>query len=61
MLEKSKKVTPLQKPIASGCRLAVDIEALVRSGAFRDVRVDRFLLDRTPRIAGSMYRGIAVR
>jgi ubiquinone/menaquinone biosynthesis C-methylase UbiE len=56
-----RRLTPLQKRIAGGCRLDVDIEALVRSGAFRDVRVERFLLDRTPRIVGSMYRGVAER
>ena len=56
-----RRLTPLQKRIAGGCRLDVDIEALVRSGAFRDVRVERFLLDRTPRIVGSMYRGVAVK
>jgi ubiquinone/menaquinone biosynthesis C-methylase UbiE len=55
------RLTPLQKRIAGGCRLDVDIEALVRSGAFRDVQVERFLLERTPRIAGSMYRGVAMR
>jgi ubiquinone/menaquinone biosynthesis C-methylase UbiE len=54
-------LTPLQKRIAGGCRLDVDIGALVRSGAFRDVGVERFLLDRTSRIVGSMYRGVAVR
>jgi hypothetical protein len=41
--------------------LDVDIGALVRSGGFRDVQVERFLPDRTPRIVGSMYRGVAVR
>ena len=56
-----RRLTPLQKRIAGGCRLDVDIETLVRSGGFRDVRVERFLLDGTPRIAGSMYRGVAVR
>ena len=52
-----RRLTPLQKRIAGGCRLDVDIEALVKSGAFRDVQVERFLLERTPRIVGSMYRG----
>jgi hypothetical protein len=41
--------------------LDVDVEALVRSGAFRDVKFERFLLDQTPRIMGSMYRGVAVK
>ena len=56
-----RRLTPLQKRIAGGCRLDVDIEALVRSGAFRDVQIERFLLEHMPKIAGSMYRGVAVR
>ena len=56
-----RRLTPLQKRIAGGCRLDVDIEVQVRSGGFRDVRVERFLLDRTPSIVGSMYQGVAVR
>jgi ubiquinone/menaquinone biosynthesis C-methylase UbiE len=56
-----RRLTPLQRRLGDGCRLDVDIEALVRSGTFRDVRVERFLLERTPRIVGSMYRGMAVR
>jgi ubiquinone/menaquinone biosynthesis C-methylase UbiE len=56
-----RRLTPLQKRIAGGCRLDVDIEALVRSGSFREVSIERFLLERTPRIAGSMYRGVAIR
>jgi len=55
------RLTPFQKRLAGGCRLDVDIDTLVRSGAFREVKVERFLLDRTPRIVGSMYRGIAVK
>ena len=54
-------LTPLQKRIAGGCRLDMDIETLVRSGAFRDVHVERFLLDRTPRVVGSIYRGVALK
>jgi ubiquinone/menaquinone biosynthesis C-methylase UbiE len=56
-----RRLTPLQKRIAGGCRLDVDIEALVRSGAFGEVNIERFLLDRTPKIAGSMFWGVAVR
>ncbi|HKI20509.1 MAG TPA: class I SAM-dependent methyltransferase, partial [Isosphaeraceae bacterium] len=56
-----RRLTPLQKRLADGCRLDLDIEALVRSGAFREVQVERFLLESTPRIVGSMYRGVAVR
>ena len=35
--------------------------ALVRAIAFRDVQVGRFLLEGTPRVVGSMYRGSSVR
>jgi hypothetical protein len=47
--------------VAGGCRLDIDIEAVIRSAAFRDVRIERFLMEGTPRIVGSMYRGVAVR
>ena len=56
-----RRLTPLQKRIAGGCRLDVDIEALIRSGTFRDVHVERFLLERTPRLVGSMYRGMTMK
>jgi ubiquinone/menaquinone biosynthesis C-methylase UbiE len=56
-----RRITPLQRKLAGGCRLDVDMEALVRSGSFRDVQVERFLLERTPRLLGSMYRGMAVK
>ena len=44
-----------------GAAWTVDIEALVRSGPFSEVKVERFLLEGTPRIVGSMYRGVAVK
>ncbi len=56
-----RRLTPLQRRVADGCRLDVDIEALMRTGPFREVRVERFLLESTPRIVGSMYRGVAVK
>ena len=55
------RLSPVQKRLADGCRLDLDIETLVRSEAFREIRVKRFLLEGTPRIVGSMYRGVAVR
>ena len=39
----------------------MDIAALIRKGSFREVRVERFLLEGMPRIVGSMYRGVAVK
>jgi ubiquinone/menaquinone biosynthesis C-methylase UbiE len=54
-------LTPLHRFLAGGCRLDLDIEALVRPGAFQEISVERFVLDHTPRIVGSMYRGIAIK
>ena len=56
-----RRLTPLQRRVADGCRLDVDIEALIRGRAWAKVRVERFLLEGTPRIVGSMYRGAAVK
>jgi ubiquinone/menaquinone biosynthesis C-methylase UbiE len=56
-----RRLTPLQRRLAGGCRLDVDIEALVRDGPFREVRVRRFVMEHTPRVVGSMYRGLAVK
>ena len=56
-----RRLSPLQRRLADGCRLDVDIEALIRKGPFREVQVERFLLESTPRIVGSMYRGVAVK
>lgn len=55
------RLTPIQRRIGDGCRLNVDIEALVRMAPFSDIRIDRFLLEGTPRIVGSMYRGVATK
>ena len=56
-----RRLTPLQRRVADGCRLDVDIEALIKEGAWAKVRVERFLLEGTPRIVGSMYRGVALK
>lgn len=56
-----RTLTPMQRQLGDGCRLDVDIGVLVRSGAFREMRVERFVMERTPRLFGSMYRGVAVK
>jgi len=55
------RLTPLQRRVADGCRLDLDIEVLIRRRAWDKVRVERFLLEGTPRIVGSMYQGVAVK
>jgi hypothetical protein len=39
----------------------LDVDAVVRGQPFRKVELDRFLLEKTPRTHGSMYRGAAVK
>lgn len=55
------RLTPIQRRLADGCRLNLDIAGLVRSAPFRQVEVERFVMQGTPRLLGSMYRGLAVR
>ncbi|QDV35698.1 class I SAM-dependent methyltransferase [Tautonia plasticadhaerens] len=54
-----RRLTPMQRRLADGCRLDLDVEAVVRGQPFGHVEVGRFLLERTPRLLGSMYRGVA--
>jgi ubiquinone/menaquinone biosynthesis C-methylase UbiE len=52
------RLTPIQRVLADGCRLDLDVEDVVREQPFNHVEVDRFLLEGTPRLLGSMYRGV---
>jgi ubiquinone/menaquinone biosynthesis C-methylase UbiE len=52
-----RRLNPIQRRLADGCRLDLDIEAVVRGQPFRDVKVDRFVMERVPRTHGTMYRG----
>ena len=51
---------PLQRRIACGCNLNRPIDALISQGGLKIDRLDRFLLPSVPRIAGEMYRGVAI-
>lgn len=51
---------PLQRRIACGCNLNRPIDALISQGGLKIDRLDRFLLPGVPRIAGEMYRGVAI-
>ena len=52
-------LTPVQKILASGCRLDLDIGAVVRSGGFRIETIDRYESGLPLRVLRQMYRGIA--
>jgi len=53
-------VTPIQKIIACGCRLNVEIDKAITSAGFQINKLDKFILNgATSPLAGSMYRGVA--
>lgn len=54
-------LNPLQKVIGDGCHLDRDIRALVEQAGFSSVEIENFYLDRTPRLVGYMYKGVAVK
>ena len=53
------RLNPLQKIIGCGCNLNRAIDLLIREAGFEITQLHRFVGDRTPRILGSMYQGIA--
>lgn len=53
------RFNPLQNLIGVGCNMNRKIDDLIASGGFRIVELDRFLMPKTPRLLGEMYRGIA--
>jgi ubiquinone/menaquinone biosynthesis C-methylase UbiE len=54
-----RRLNPIQRVLSDGCRLDLDVEAVVRSQPFRDVAVERLVLERAPRTHGTLYRGFA--
>jgi hypothetical protein len=52
---------PIQRRLADGYLLDLDIEAVVGGPPFRDVKLDRFVFERTPRTHGTMYRCVTVK
>jgi ubiquinone/menaquinone biosynthesis C-methylase UbiE len=56
-----RRLNPLQRLVGDGCRLDLDVPALVGSQPFADIRVERFEMERVPRTHGTMYRGVAIK
>jgi ubiquinone/menaquinone biosynthesis C-methylase UbiE len=56
-----RRLNWFQRRLAGGCRLDLDVEAVVGGQPFRELKVERFLMEGTPRTHGTMYRGQAVR
>jgi ubiquinone/menaquinone biosynthesis C-methylase UbiE len=56
-----RRLNWIQKRVGDGCRLDLDVEALVRGLPFREVSLGRFVLERAPKTHGTMYRGVATK
>ena len=56
-----RRLNPAQRVLGDGCRLDLDVEAVVWSQPYRDVTIERFEMDRVPRTHGTMYRGFGVK
>jgi SAM-dependent methyltransferase len=56
-----RRLNWLQRLLAEGCRLNLNVEAVVKGQPFRNVEMDRFVMDRAPRTHGTMYRGFATK
>lgn len=54
------RLTPLQKIIADGCHFNRNIRQLVEK-RFDTVSLEEFYAEKTPKIAGYMYKGIATK
>lgn len=55
------RLNPIQKVIGDGCNLNRDMRALVERVGFSSLEVENFYLEKTPRLVGYMYRGIAIK
>jgi SAM-dependent methyltransferase len=56
-----RRLNPIEVLLADGCRLDLDIEAVVRGQPFGQVEVERFEIEGLPRTHGTMYRGFGVK
>ena len=56
-----RRLNWLQKRVAGGCHLDRDMRALVGALPFSSMNIDEFYLEKTPRIHGYMYRGVAIK
>jgi SAM-dependent methyltransferase len=55
-----RRIEPVWRPLAGGCHLTRDVEALIASAGWRVTGADRMYLPGTPRFAGYNVWGAAV-
>ena len=53
------RLNPIQNVIGCGCNLNRAIDSLVEKAGFTLQHLDRFAKEKTPRVFGEMYRGVA--
>ena len=56
-----RRLNGLQRCFADGCRLDLDVRAVLTEQRFTSVEIDNFYMEKTPKIAGYMYRGVAIK
>ena len=56
-----RRFNPFQRLLGDGCRLDLDVPAIVGCQPFANIRVERFEMERVPRTHGTMFRGVAVK
>ena len=59
ILKWQDRLNPLQRLVACGCNLNRQIDALIRQAGLTITQLERFQMAGMPRVAASMYRGIA--
>ncbi|HSL02379.1 MAG TPA: class I SAM-dependent methyltransferase [Nitrospiraceae bacterium] len=55
------RLNPIQNIIGCGCNLNRRIDQLIAQASLKIMTLDRFQMQRVPRLGGEMYRGIATR
>lgn len=55
------RLTPLQKIIGDGCHLNRNIKELLLDSGFRFTEFENYHMEKTPKVAGYMYQGVAVK
>ena len=55
------RFNPIEKVIGEGCNINRPIDRLIKAAGFDIEALERFVMPKTPRILGEMYRGMARR
>ncbi len=56
-----RRLNWLQRIVADGCTLTLNVRELLSTQPFTSVEIDNFYMEKTPKTHGYMYRGVAVK